>query len=56
MHEEDLLEVARLHALVELAGAQNLSTGAEEQSVQRLVALARAVARNAEEVTADSRR
>jgi hypothetical protein len=41
MQEDERLEVARLHALVEMAGAQDLSIGAEEQSLQRLANLAR---------------
>jgi hypothetical protein len=41
LREEERLEVARLHALVEMAGAQDLVIGAEVKSVQRLVALAR---------------
>jgi hypothetical protein len=48
LQDEQRLEVARLHALVELAGAQELSVGAEEQSVQRLVALAREAMRTAD--------
>jgi len=48
--EEDQLEVARLHSLVALAGAQELSNEAEAQSVQRLAALARAVMRTAKAV------
>jgi hypothetical protein len=41
LHEDEQKEVARLHALVELAGAQGLSVGAEEQCLQRLAILAR---------------
>jgi hypothetical protein len=41
VQEDERLEVARLQALVELAGAQALSIGAEEQSLQRLSNLAR---------------
>ena len=48
MHEEERVEVARLHALVELAGAQDVSTFAEEQCMQRLVELAREAMRPAE--------
>ena len=38
---DERLNVARLQSLVELAGARDIMVGAEEQSVQQLVSLAR---------------
>lgn len=45
---DERLNVARLQSLVELAGAREIMVGAEEQSVQQLVALAREALRTPE--------